>query len=268
MKPDTAVFIDHTRAIGADLCGIAPIARFADVPASHHPSSIFPEAKSVVVLGKRITRGALRGVEEGTQMQNYHLYGLGWLTNRILATLTFKTCEVLEDAGWEAVPLQDLPPETPPMGVPVRPGQPAPNVMVDVIDAAVRAGLGEIGTCGLLLTPQYGPRQRFQLVLTDAELDPTPPLAGPVCVRCADLSAVCPLGAITAEGLNTAVCRTCQNGALPNPAHPAGQPDRLGALCARTCVQALEDAGRLENRFARPFRARAPWGVVIERRGL
>jgi epoxyqueuosine reductase QueG len=154
------------------------------------------------------------------------------------------------------------------MGVPVRPGQPAPNVMIDVLDAAVRAGVGEFGACGLLLTPQFGPRQRFQMVLTDAELEPTPLLAEPVCVHCASLSSVCPLGAISADGVDISICRTCQNGAQPNSLHPAGKPDRLGALCARNCVQALEDAGRLENVFARPFRARAPWGVVVERRGL
>ena len=35
---------------------------------------------------------------------------------------------------------------------------------------AAKAGLGEIGAHGMLLTPEYGPRQRFSFLLTTAEL--------------------------------------------------------------------------------------------------
>jgi hypothetical protein len=42
----------------------------------------------VVVLGRRITRGTLRGVEEGTQFSNYRLYGYDWLDNRFVASTT------------------------------------------------------------------------------------------------------------------------------------------------------------------------------------
>ena len=40
--------------------------------------------------------------------------------------------------------------------------------------AATRAGLGEFGYKNALLTPQFGPRQRINSVLTDAELAPDP----------------------------------------------------------------------------------------------
>ncbi len=40
-------------------------------------------------------------------------------------------------------------------------------------DAAVLAGLGCIGNNNLLLTPQYGPRQRLRVMLTEAELPST-----------------------------------------------------------------------------------------------
>ena len=121
-----------------DLFGIAPIERFADVPAKHHPATIFPETKSVIAIGKRITRGTLRGVEEGTQMDLYSQYGSSWLRDRMLAITTIAVAQWMEDSGWEAVPLQDLPVETPPSGVAIRPDLPPPNVMVDVKAAAVR----------------------------------------------------------------------------------------------------------------------------------
>ncbi|MEM1562698.1 MAG: (4Fe-4S)-binding protein, partial [Candidatus Bathyarchaeia archaeon] len=53
------------RKLGADLVGVAPIERFKDVPAHMHPASILPEAKSIIVVGRQIVRGALRGIEEG-----------------------------------------------------------------------------------------------------------------------------------------------------------------------------------------------------------
>jgi epoxyqueuosine reductase QueG len=42
--------------------------------------------------------------------------------------------------------------------------------------AAIRAGLGVFGKNNLVLTKEFGPRQRFCTVLTDAELVPDPPL--------------------------------------------------------------------------------------------
>ncbi|NUQ01526.1 MAG: hypothetical protein HUU35_16905 [Armatimonadetes bacterium] len=274
MSDLTQGFLAFASEKRADLVGIAPIERFADVPQKHHPAAIFPETRSVIVVGKRITRGTLRGVEEGTQFDIYGQYGISWLADRMLAITTINLATWIEDAGWEAVPIQDLPPEVPPSGVAVKPDLPAPNVMIDVQAAAVRAGLGEIGYCGELLTPQYGPRQRFQIILTDAELTPTPLLAEPVCDFCGECVSNCPLGAMSGEHLVTIadksmkvaniaydVCRRCKNGARGNPNHPAGKPDRLGALCVRTCVDHLERAERIGNTFAEPFRKRPAWQV-------
>jgi ferredoxin len=49
--------------------------------------------------------------------------------------------------------------------------------------AATRAGLGEFGYNNVVLTPQFGPRQRFNSIVTDADLAPDPLLAEPVCLR-------------------------------------------------------------------------------------
>lgn len=262
----------YAAGVGADLISVASIERFEGLPPERHPASIFPEVRSVIVIAKRIARGALRGVEEGTQFDLYRQFGRDWLNNRVLATVTYRISEYLEDNGWEAVPLPNLPPEVPPMGVPVRSGAPAPNVMLDFDDAAVRAGMGAIGDCGLLLTPRFGPRQRIQIVLTDAAFEPDPPLGKPVCLGCADLDAVCPLGAIRREDgqatLDTAVCGTCRNGVETNPYHSLGRPDRCASLCTRNCVARLEEAGALSESFHNAFRKRAPWGFVQALRRL
>jgi epoxyqueuosine reductase QueG len=277
MNPLTAAFREHARAAGADLVGIASIDRFDGLPLQHHPSSIFPEAQSVIVMGRRVTRGTLRGVEEGTQFSNYRLYGYDWLDNRFVALTIYRAAEFLEDRGWEAVPLLALPPEIPPMGVSVRPDAPPPNVLVDLDDAAVRAGLGEIGYARFLLTPQFGPRQRVQAILTDAVLEPDPLYDGQICDRDpAAHAAFCPLGALDGSKEETLTicgkemrvarvdwerCAACENGAHPNRYHASGKPDRLAALCARSCLVHLEESGALSNVFQAPFRKRAPWAV-------
>ena len=265
---------DFAREAGADVFGIANVDRFDELPADKHPRAIFPETRSVIVLGRRIPRGALRGVEEGTNFSNYSLYGCQWLDNRFTSLTTFQVSEFLEDNGWEAVPLPNLPPEVPPMGVKVRPDGPAPNVMLDMDDAAVRAGVGEIGYCGVLLTPQYGPRQRIQTILTDAQLEPSPLLAEAVCPRDHECAGACPLGAyvgekevticgrtMTVAEIDYGKCRACKNGARANPYHPAGRPDRIAAVCIRTCMDYLERSKRVGNLFETPFRIREAWTV-------
>ncbi|UCH35219.1 MAG: epoxyqueuosine reductase [Armatimonadota bacterium] len=49
--------------------------------------------------------------------------------------------------------------------------------------AATRAGLGEFGYNNLVLTREFGPRQRFNSIVTDAELTPDPLIAEPICLR-------------------------------------------------------------------------------------
>jgi len=265
---------EFAREAGADLIGIAGIDRFKDLPQEKDPQAIFPETKTVILLGRRITRGTLRGVEEGTNFYNYLAFGQSWLSERFLALTTFQVAEYLEDNGWEAVPLPNLPPEVPPMGVRVKPDTPAPNVMLDFDDAACRAGLGEIGYCGFFLTPEFGPRQRFQMILTDAPLKPDGLRMERICPGPGQCQVFCPLGAIKGEkviticGKNMVVaqtdyrrCSECKNGAMANPYHPAGKPDRLAAVCCRNCLDSLERSGRIKNQFQLSFRQRPVWVV-------
>jgi len=273
--------IEKTRSVaekaGADVFGVADVGRFDELPPERHPRTIYPETQSVIVLGRRIPRGALRGVEEGTNFTNYILYGVDWLDNRFTSLTTVQVAEFLEDNGWEAVPLPNLPPQVPPMGVAVRPGAIEPNVLLDHDDAAVRAGVGEIGYADCLLTPRFGTRQRVQMILTDAELEPTPLLEetlSPSAEACRDL---CPLGAFVGEEERTicgktmtvaridyARCNKCKNGATPNRQHPAGRPDRIAAVCLRGLLDLMEREGRVGDRFATPLRVREPWTVKPE----
>ena len=65
--------------------------------------------------------------------------------------------------------------------------------------AATRAGLGWIGKCALLVTPELGPALRLASVLTDAPLEVGEPIAESRCGECSACVEACPAGAVTGE---------------------------------------------------------------------
>ena len=263
-------------AEGIDLLGFADRSRFEGVDAAHNPFSIFPEGKTVIMLGKRITRGSLRGVEEGTNFGDYSLFGKNWLEDEFLSLACYNLVRAIENEGWEAVPIFPNPSELGPQGVSVAEDRPAPNVYPDFDYAAVAAGLGEIGFNGIFLSPELGSRQRFHMIITDLELDPTPIFEGSVCDRCGRCAKACPLGAISADkthtvsicgkdmtvaDINYSICRTCKNGACVSRFGAGLKPDRVAALCNRTCLCHLEAEGLVSAKFENAFRSRAAWTV-------
>lgn len=261
-----------------DLLGFAPKSRFEALPPEKNPFSIFPEGETVIMLGKRICRGSLRGVEEGTNFGDYALFGKNWLEDEFLSLACYDFTNVLEDNGWEAVPLFPNPTEMAPTGVSVAPGRPMPNVFPDFDYAAVACGLCELSYNGIPFSPEFGSRQRFQMVITDAPLTASPLLDATVCLHCGKCAQACPLGAISLTESETVTvcgkemtvakidydrCRTCQNGALPNRLCPTAKPDRVAALCNRTCLNELP----VKNAFETPFRMREAWSIGGESAG-
>ncbi len=79
------------------------------------------------------------------------------------------------------------------------PAVPAGNDSAQSIPLAVDAGLGELGRNGLLITPQFGPRQRLCKVFTDLPLEPDQPIdfgAQGFCEKCNICAHSCPAKAI------------------------------------------------------------------------
>ena len=65
------------------------------------------------------------------------------------------------------------------------------------------------------------------------------------------------------ESINSyRICSECKNGAFENSYHASGYSDRLGAVCARSCLDYLEKNNRISNRFVNPFRKRDVWQVL------
>jgi len=189
---------EFAKEAGADLIGVAPIERFKGAPEEMHPATLMPEVQSVVMIACRILRGTLRGIEEGTHWPSYAFFGYGGL-GAVIGQVCADVARFIESHGAEAmrVMAKAALSEAGPVRGPVRPGAPPPDTIPSFRFAAVAAGLGEIGYAKVLLTPQFGPRQRVGMILTDARLDPDPLYEGSLCDRCMKCVTDCPAGAIS-----------------------------------------------------------------------
>lgn len=282
-------FEEFRRHAGYDLVGVPPMSSFEGLPPNEHPRSIFPDGKSVIVLGSRIRRGEFRSMEEGSL----------WNTPSRWLTDFDGVVRYIENQGHECVPY--APVDAPNMPKrPVYEGLCAPNgVRLSIEYAAVAAGLGEIGWHGMFMTERFGIRQVLGLLVTDMEIEPSAmPGTDGICDGCLECARQCPLQAISTEdatelrsggrtmkigGINANACRCCPNGVSGDSKYFAGAeelhfeiqnnqakgdvksrfaggglPNRLAAACGRACIahfEATHDTG-----YRIPFRVREPWG--------
>ncbi|MGQ9632589.1 MAG: hypothetical protein ACUVXI_20085 [bacterium] len=283
---------EYAKKLGADLVGVAPMDRFEGAPKQFDPRYIMPESRAMIVMGFRIFRGCFRGIEEGTFFSNYSSMGYGGITWVQQPVVLWNLCKIIEDEGYEAIPIGHLNPwraidekgelkEN--WSVPVSPDKPAPDVFIHFRIAAFCAGLGEIGYSKIFLTPEFGPRQRLGVVLTDAPLEPDPLYEGPeLCDRCMRCVKACTGQAISAnETVKVEVAgRVLEWGKLdedkcswafsggnrevnpflqkPSTIYEYGKAIE-GAPCIRECMIHLEEQGRIKNLFKEPFRRKKPW---------
>jgi len=120
----------------------------------------------------------------------------------------------------------------------VSPEKPAPNVLLNFRIAAYLCGMGEIGYSKMFLTPEFGPRQRFAFILTDAPLVPDPIFEGKICDRCMSCVKECS---------GCAISRTEKESV-----EVAGRKLEWGKLDCKKCSVAYRGGARETSPFLNP----------------
>ena len=197
---------EAAKRFGADAVAIGSIDRWEGAPIQQDPRQIMPRAKSIIAMAFRVNRGSLRGIEEGTFFSNYSAMGYGGITYLYMPMTVINLSKMIEDEGYEAIPyghqsdwraIDNFGNLRENFSVPVAPGKAYPDVMVNLRIAAFLCGLGEIGYSKMLLTPEFGPRNRVGIIITEMELEPDPIIEpGTLCNRCMACVRECPGGCI------------------------------------------------------------------------
>jgi len=178
---------------GASVVGISNVERFEGAPRGHHPCDFVHKAKSVITFGVALLHYALHW--EGhlvnselvplehrkDLLQNYFYEQTGYsMVNDLLNRLALRISSFLESRGYFSLffpatyeaDVEQLIKRTIPSG----------RGLFSQRHAAVMAGLGEFGLNNVVVTHQYGPRIRFNSVITEAELVPSALLAEKTCL--------------------------------------------------------------------------------------
>ncbi len=172
---------------GVDLVGIASVDRFAKALPGCKPTDLMPRARAVISLAIRVPRGAVESA-------NPRLTTNAWnMANAELNRVAFRATRFLEDRGYRTI---IIPPFIP-VEMQEKHGLAGE---LSLKHAAAAAGIGVMGFSGLLLTPQFGPRQRLGAVVTDAPLEADPLLEVDFCSSCKKhCVSACPVKALKGE---------------------------------------------------------------------
>jgi epoxyqueuosine reductase QueG len=181
---------------GMDMCGVADISRFVTSPEGRHPCDVLPGCKSVIVVGVRLLDGIIqanfRAFEDGRHDLKglYGTYGYSMLPNFELTYACYAIAQLIERKTGE-------------IATPCSTGPMTNGAQLSIRHAAVAAGLGVFGWMSIVLTPEYGPRNRFGVILTTAELEPDAMYDGrQLCnpEKCGLCAKLCPTQALSHYG--------------------------------------------------------------------
>lgn len=201
----TTASANMARDMGASLVGVASVERFDGAPPAHHPAELLPGARAVMTFGIRILDRVMEWPDllkgspfypeskraEALRVCLYEKSGYQ-IINDHLNTIALRVATHLEETGYASLFFP-----TTNTGVPEEYAHvPA---MFSHRHAAVRAGLGEFGLNNVVVTARYGPRIRWNSVITSAPLTPSPLLAAKTCdgLACLECVRQCPGGALS-----------------------------------------------------------------------
>lgn len=178
-----------------DLVGVASIDRYDHAPEMVRPQAHLPEANAVISMAVRYPDAMFLNAGDGDaesmfSIEKYQNYVIG----KCLYNAACRVARMLEDYGYKTIPM--------PVSGKWR-VHPYKSISTEWCadfsnrHAAVAAGLAEFGIHALAITPEFGMRQRFISVITEAPLEADPMYDGPsLCDRCMMCFKSCPVKAI------------------------------------------------------------------------
>jgi epoxyqueuosine reductase len=195
-----------TTARDFDLVGVADpfCPGLQRAPEGHKPQDYLPGVKAVISLGLQVIDTVLQTTPSNIYSKHYDTI------NTRLNSGAYEVTRWLEKHGFPSMTF----PETD--GYPILWEQynkgltgfvPCFNHMA----AAVASGLGLMGDCGVVLTPQYGPRQRWVSIVTTAPFSLNTPLETEICLSklgqtCGKCAQACTIHAISDKGTDVRRC--------------------------------------------------------------
>jgi epoxyqueuosine reductase QueG len=192
--------IKQCEELGIKMVGFAPVSRWENppeelpnkfnewIPEEFWPQSIYPEAKTVIVIGLPVQ---LPIVETAPSIYYHKLYET---VNNALDLKAYGISNFLTEKGYPSIYI----PRDCYGDIDVLLEKPC--AFFSHKHAAYLAGLGSFGQNNVLLTPKYGSRVRFTSIFTQAEIDGDPVKPIDLCTKCLLCVKECPVRAIKEEG--------------------------------------------------------------------
>ena len=191
------------------------------VPEAFRPRAIYPEVKSVIVIGLPVS---LPVIETAPSIWYHELYRT---VNSLLDTNAYRIALFLTRSGFPSVAV----PRDGYGSITVLKEKPV--AFFSHRHAAFLAGLGNFGVSNMLITREFGPRIRFTSIFTTAEIPPDPLVEEALCIKCMKCADNCPVNALGGaeypEGLTDKSACSIRSEALSRRyISPCG-------ICIKTC---------------------------------
>lgn len=182
--------------LGADLVGFGSVDRCKHAPIMMSPQGVFPGSKTVIVMGLHHPDACIElGGED--HPQEIGPYSVQYLMNSRLDELSYRMASFMEKQGYGAIPIcsSNIWRYNQYKSLKAVFAPDVSNIYMPVV-----AGLADMGYSGLALTPEYGARNRFVTIITDAEIESDPLIEpGTVCDNCMLCRKHCPSQALSKE---------------------------------------------------------------------
>lgn len=204
---------------GADICGIASIERFNNVPEGFHPTDIFKDTKSVIVIARRFPRGSVKASTSFSYSISDDI-----VTGQI-REITYNTSILLEDLGVTPVPVYTEPYRYWNSETMTGKGD------LSLKHAGYLAGIGVFGKNQLLYNYKYGNMIKLGALLIDAEIEPDEIQTFSFCKEnCFLCIKNCPSGALGEETVDQKKCRLHSEG-LSSKGYPITTCSTCRTIC-------------------------------------